>query len=106
RRHRDLGEIYGQSEETVQSAAAYAQRHLGVVADLLNDQDYLMLDRFGLPDILLMSCLDWASFYGVAIPDNLTRYRHNIARRSAYQKAMSINYKNLMGANNGTAIGS
>ena len=47
---------------------------------------------FGLADIFLMSCLDWAVFYEFSLPKNITEYRDRISSRSAYQKAMKINY--------------
>lgn len=97
RRHGDLAEIYGAAENVVQSAAAYLKRHLDVLADYLKDRDHLMKYGFSLPDILLTSCLDWALFYGVQVPDALQQYRDRIAERPAYQRAMAINYKNLLG---------
>ena len=105
RRHRDLAAIYGASEEVVKSCGAYAERHLGVLAEFLNGKDYLMEEGFGLPDILLVSCLDWAIFYGVAVPTSLQGYKARIAQRPAYQKAMHINYRELMGELNGAVNG-
>lgn len=105
RRHRDLSEIYGAAEGVVKSAAAYAARHLQVLGEYLADREYLMADGFSLPDILLMTCLDWAMFYDVATPPALQQYRNKIAQRPAYQKAMMINYKAMMGDINGALSG-
>ncbi len=97
RRHRDLAEVYGPSESVVASAGKYAERHFQVLAEYLEDREYLMDGGFGLPDLLLTSCLDWALFYGVDVPDALQGYRGRIAERPAYQRAMKINYGDMLG---------
>lgn len=98
RRHGDLKEIYGGSDEIVRSAATYAERHLQVLSEYMSGRPYLMDGGFSLPDILLVSCLDWALFYSVNVPDSLQEYRQRLAERPAYKKAVQINYKNLLGA--------
>ena len=95
RRHGDLANIYGGSAEIVQSAKCYAERHLGVVANYLEGHQTVMEQGFGLADIMLVSCLDWARAYGVAVPNSLLEYRKNIAGREAYLKAMRVNYAKL-----------
>lgn len=105
RRHQDLSEIYGASETVVKSASAYAAFHLQVLAERLEGREYLMKSGFGLPDMLLVSCIDWALFYGVPVPETLQTYKNAIAQRPAYQRAMAINYKELLGAIDGTAVG-
>ena len=104
RRHSDLAEVYGASEEVTASAAGYLKRHLDILEEHLQDREYLMAQGFSLPDLLLMSCLDWAIFYGVDLPPALMTYRDRIAQRPAYEKAMQINYPDLFGGlANGTA---
>ena len=104
RRHGDLADIYGASEEVVAAAAEYLKRHLNVLADHLQSREYLMREGFSLPDLLLTTCLDWAIFYGVELPASIAAYRESIAQRPAYLKAMQINYPDLFGGlNNGTA---
>ncbi len=104
RRHGDLAEIYGASEQVVASAAEYLKRHLSVLSDHLQGREYLMAQGFSLPDLLLTTCLDWAAFYGVELPDVVAAYRDRNAQRSAYQRAMQINYPELFGGlSNGTA---
>lgn len=104
RRHRDLAEIYGASEQVVASAEEYLKRHLNVMAEHLENREYLMEQGFSLPDLLLTTCLDWALFYGVALPETVSDYRDRIAKRPAYEKAMQINYPDLFGGlSNGTA---
>ena len=104
RRHTDLSAIYGESEEIVASCRAYVTRHLKILAEHLKDHDYLMASTFSLPDLMLMSCLDWAEFYGVELPEPVKAYQGRIALRPAYNKAMQINYPDLFGGlNHGTA---
>lgn len=81
RRHGDLAEIYGASEATVAAAAGYLKRHLSFLAGHVADNEYLVPQGFSLPDLLLMSCLDWASFYGVDLPGTVAAYRHRLAAR-------------------------
>lgn len=51
-----------------------------------------MTGGFGIVDILLMSCLDWAIFYEFDLPKNITIYRERISQRAPYTRAMEINY--------------
>ena len=97
RRHSDLGSIYGESPEVSAAAASYVSRHFEVVADRLADDNTLMTSGFGLADVLLMSCLDWAIAYGVALPPALQGYYDCHNTRPAYQRAMIINYPDLFG---------
>ncbi len=104
RRHGELADIYGASEQVVAAAAGYLGRHLNVLADHLQGNEHLMAQGFSLPDLLLTTCLDWAIFYGVDLPQPVADYRDRIAQRPAYQKAMQINYPDLFGGlSNGTA---
>lgn len=97
RRHGELAEIYGASEQVVASCQSYLQRHLTVLDEHLSSHDYLMESMFSLPDLMLISCLDWAEFYGVDLPASIKRYQQRIASRPAYGKAMQINYAELLG---------
>ena len=104
RRHSDLADEYGSSEEVVKSAGQYLQRHLKVLEQHLDGREYLMDQGFSLPDIMLVSCLDWALFYGLVLPSVLNNYRDRIAERPAYGKAMQVNYAEFFGGlSNGTA---
>jgi glutathione S-transferase len=93
RRHGDLGHIYGRAPEVVASAANYASRHLQVIAAHMHDRSTVMPYGFGLADVLLMSCLDWAAAYGLDLPDVLAAYRAAIAGRAAYGRAVAANFK-------------
>ncbi len=91
RRHRDLSAIYGEAPAAVASSAEYASKHLRVVAAHLAKSDYLLPIGFGLADLILMTCLDWAHAYGVGLPDPLSDWRDKIAARPAYQRALKAN---------------
>lgn len=93
RRHGDLGHIYGAAPEVVASAANYANRHLEIIAEQLRDRSTVMSYGFGLADVLLMSCLEWAVGYGLELPAALNDYRSGIARREAFGRAMAANFK-------------
>jgi len=97
RRHGDLSMIYGESETTVNASRAYAEKHFEVVGQLLQARTYLVSDQFGLADLFLMSCIDWANTYQVGLPDNLHNYHAHIAERPAYMRAMKLNYPDLFG---------
>jgi glutathione S-transferase len=96
RRHRDLHEIYGEAPAAVESSKVYAERHFDIVAEYLANKAYMVGDAFGLADVMLMSCLDWAGFYGVSVQDNLVQYKTRIAERAAYQAAYQKNYPQLV----------
>ena len=97
RRHGDLGSIYGESPEVSAAAASYVSRHFKLIAERLADDNTLMPSGFGLADVLLMSCLDWAIAYGVALLPALQEYYDCHNTRPAYQRAMRINYPGLFG---------
>ena len=94
RRHYDLKDIYGESPIVVDACRDYFMRQIQVVESHLNSRKTILEDGFGLADIFLMTCLDWEIFYEFSLPDNVAQYRDRIALRTAYQKAMKINYSN------------
>jgi len=96
RRHGDLKAIFGDSPQTVESCKQYALKHLSVVAEHIKDHDFLVSGQFGFADMMLMSCLDWAGFYGLDLPAPLVTYKEKIARRPAYQRAYHVNYPQLV----------
>lgn len=97
RRHGDLGMIYGESEVTVSAARAYAEKHFEVVGHLLQHQHYLVAEKFGLADLFLMTCIDWANAYDVSLPQRLHDYHDRVRERPAYQRAMKQNYPDRFG---------
>ena len=55
-RHGDLKTIYGEAPAAVESAKVYAEKHLAVIAQHLTAKT-LVNGRFGLADVMLVSCL-------------------------------------------------
>ena len=102
RRHGDLAHVYGAAPEVLGATADYLQRQFFVVAEHLKDQSFVMREGFGLVDILLTSCLDWAASCGLDLPVTLVQYRHDIAERPAFERAMNVNYSTKVMAH-GTA---
>ena len=92
RRHYDLKEIYGESKTVTNACRDYLKRQFEVIEEYLEDKDYIMKEGFGICDIFLISCLDWAIFYEFELTKNMTKYRDDIINRPAYSKAMDINY--------------
>ena len=92
RRHYDLKEIYGSSSIVVESCREYFYRNLKVIENTLHNQDTLFGYDFGLADILLVTCLDWAVAYDFELPENISNYHEKIKLRDGYKKAVKINY--------------
>ena len=97
RRHGDLAEIYGAAPDVIEATIAYLARHMAVLAHYLEGRKSVLDIGFGVTDIMLVSCLDWAVFYQVDVPQTVLDYREAIAERPAYQKAMALNYPKLFG---------
>lgn len=93
RRHRDLAHIYGEAPAAVSSGREYAAKHLAVVASLMEDREFVMAGGFGITDVLLMTCLEWARAYGLELPQVLDAYRQRLNSRPAYQRASAVNFK-------------
>ena len=93
RRHQGLPEIYGEAPVAVDAARAYAMRHLEVIDAHLKGRTYLLAETFGLADIFLVTCLNWAETYGIPLQDGLKSYRERITQRKQYKAAMRKNKK-------------
>lgn len=92
RRHDGLKHIYGEAPTAVESAKDYFLHNLAVMATRVGGNNtYLLGDRLSVADILLVTCLDWASACGIALPETVTHYRQRVARRPAYQAALKKN---------------
>jgi len=93
RRHFDLKDIYGDSPEVVKSCRNYFEKYLAIIENILSNQDTLFGYDFGLADILLTTCLDWAEAYEFNLPFNVSKYLETTRNREAYKIAFDINYK-------------
>ena len=69
------------------------KKNLKVVEEALIKQGSLFGNDFGLADILLVTCLDWALAYEFQLPNDISEYHNRIKSRKAYKKAFEINYK-------------
>ena len=59
----------------------------------LEKKESILDQGFGLADVFLISCLDWAIYYKFDLPTNITLYRDKISERSAFKKAMKVNFE-------------
>jgi glutathione S-transferase len=96
RRHESLAQTYGEAPAAVDAGKAYFLHNLEAMAPrIAANSPYLFGDQLSAADILLMTCLDWASLGGISLPNTLTPYRERIAQRPAYQAAMKRNFSEL-----------
>jgi Glutathione S-transferase, C-terminal domain. len=102
RRHYDLKSIYGDSPIVVKACREHLDKHLKIIDNFIKNKKSILDKGFGLADIMLISCLDWAIYYELKLPDNIMSYRENIKKRPAFKKAMLVNYKSAEVVNNGT----
>jgi len=93
RRHDGLPEVYGDSPVAVKAAKDYFRRSLTEIERRLQDRrPFLMGDEFSVADLLLKTCLDWAGFVQIPIPDSLAPYSTSLGKRAAYERAMKKNF--------------
>ena len=93
RRHHDLSDIYGTAPNVVESCREYLERQFRVIEPYIEKKDSVLDQGFGLADIFLMSCLDWAIYHEFKLPKNIAIYKDKISERSAFRKAMEINFQ-------------
>ena len=93
RRHHDLSDIYGAAPNVVESCREYLERQFRVIEHYIEKKDSVLDQGFGLADIFLMSCLDWAVYHEFKLPKNIATYKDKISERSAFKKAMEINFQ-------------
>jgi glutathione S-transferase len=92
RRHEGLAVIYGEAPAAVDSAKAYFLHNLEAMTPRIAKAGYLLGERLSTADILLMTCLDWASAADIALPQEMVDYRQRVAQRPAYQQALKRNF--------------
>jgi glutathione S-transferase len=96
RRHRDLAALYGEAPNAVSEAFAGFDRQVATVEGTLGDgRPFLLGDSFTGADILLGTCLQWATFYGRALAEGLSAYSSRVLSRPASARAAAINYSVL-----------
>ena len=93
RRHAGLPEVYGESAIAVEAARAYFLRGTEEIDCRLSDgRPYLLGEDFTVADLLLKTCLDWAGFVQIELPDVLASYSSTISLRPSYGRAMQKNF--------------
>jgi glutathione S-transferase len=92
RRYEGLASIYGEAPAAVDSARAYFLHNLEAMTPRIAKAEYLFGELLSTADILLMTCLDWASAADIALPQQALNYRQRVARRCAYQEALKRNF--------------
>ena len=76
----------------MQAAKDYVHKSLHEAARWLQDgRPYVMGERFGTADILLVSCIAWALSYEIDLPTALGSYHDRVVSRPGYQAAMMSN---------------
>ena len=93
RRHGALAKIYGDAPSAIAAARDYVVRQFKVIELHMKDRRYLLNEKFSLPDIFLITCLNWAEDYGIPLSKELEEYRDNLTQRDAYKKAVERNQK-------------
>ena len=93
RRHQGLAHIYGEAPQAVAAAEAYFLKQLGAMTGAARAAaPYLFGPRLSTADILLMTCLDWARFYDIDLPEDWRAYQSRVGERPAYLDAFAVNY--------------
>ena len=92
RRHEGLASIYGEAPGAVVSAKAYFLHNLETMTPRITKTPYLFGELLSTADILLTTCLDWASAAGIALPRETVDYQQRVAQRPAYQEALKRNF--------------
>ncbi|MCZ6709622.1 MAG: glutathione S-transferase family protein, partial [Gammaproteobacteria bacterium] len=98
RKHRDLAEVYGAAPAAVQTAIDGFNKQVAVAEATLARTDYLLGSTFTAADLILMTCLDWAEFYGIVLSSGFARYRERIHDRPAFRIARKLNFSISAGA--------
>ena len=91
RKHRDLAALYGEAPAAVDAAIEGFAKQITFAERRLKDHAYLVADRFTGADIMLTSCLLWATAYEVDLPATLRDYAGRQTSRPAYEAAARLN---------------
>ncbi len=94
RKHEGLPEIYGEAPVAVEAARKEFSKQIHVAEKALaGGGPYLLGESFSGVDILLGSCLDWATVCEFDLPGVLPEYHARLRSREAYTRAFDLNYR-------------
>jgi glutathione S-transferase len=92
RRHEYLPDVYGAAPAAVTGARDYFSRMINAAENTFDDgRPFLLSEDFSGVDILMMTVLDWAVRYGLALPAPFIAYQSRIAARPGYVAALQAN---------------
>ena len=96
RRHGDLKAIYGDAPVAVDAGRDYFLHQLETMEGRIRGAgEYLMGARISVADILMVSCLDWARWYQIPLPNYLLAYQRKLGSRPAYLQSFKENYPDM-----------
>jgi glutathione S-transferase len=85
RRHLGLKHIYGDAPKAVEEAKKYFCEQLGAIDDRIGAT--LLPEGFSVADILMATCLDWATSEKIPLPAHAAAYHAAMRARPAYAAA-------------------
>ena len=92
RRHEGLPQIYGEAPAANEAARSYFRKQMRSVEHALADgRTFLVGDRFSIADIMLCSCLTWASACRIPLAESALAYGRHITSRPACASANVAN---------------
>ncbi len=78
----------GGSDEEKRKAKEHIEKRLQFLADRLSG-DFLLGNRFSVADCYLFVMLQWASKFGISIPEKLSAFHERLLKRPSVQEALS-----------------
>ena len=92
RRHEGLPHIYGEAPAANAAAREYFGKQMRSVEHALADgRTFLLGGQFSIADIMLCSCLTWASACRIPLSDTVLAYSKQLTSRPAYRRANAAN---------------
>ena len=93
RRHVQLKHLFGDAPAAVEAAGAYFEAQVAAMCPrIASSSPFLLGEDLSAADILLVTCLDWASNVGLALPEEVHTYHQQVRARAAYGAAHSRNF--------------
>ena len=90
-----LEKIYGSAPKAVKTARQHFDKMLNACANNIPKDSYLMGKKVSCADVMFMSCLQVANFFGIEIKNKkVSKYYEIIKTKPAYIRAMKATYEN------------